>query len=188
MYWNELNKKHKILGNYCQTELGHGSDVMALKTTATFDKATDEFIINTPDLTAYKMWPGDLGRFTTHAAVTAKLIIDGEPRGIHFFIVPLRDVNTFKHLPGVKTGDLGPKIGYTTKDNGYACFDNVRIPRLNMLMGLAEVDKEGNFNIVRDMRVLYSTMLYIRTIISTSVSNFLSAALQVSIRYACVRK
>jgi hypothetical protein len=55
-------------------------------------------------------------------------------------------------------------------------------------MGLAEVDKEGNFNIVRDMRVLYSTMLYIRTIISTSVSNFLSAALQVSIRYACVRK
>lgn len=91
--------------------------------------------------------------------------------------MPLRDVNTFKHLPGVKTGDLGPKIGYTTKDNGWACFDNVRIPRENMLMGLAEVSREGEFSIVRDMRVLYSTMLYIRTIICTSVSNFLSAAL-----------
>jgi acyl-CoA oxidase len=103
-------------------------------------------------------------------------------------MVPLRDLNTFKHLPGVKTGDLGPKFGYTSKDNGYATFDNVRIPRDYMLMGLCSVDKEGNFEILRDLRVLYSTMLYIRTLISTSVSNFLQCALQIAIRYASCRR
>jgi len=103
-------------------------------------------------------------------------------------MVPLRDLNTYKHLPGVKTGDMGPKFGYSSKDNGWAIFDNVRIPRVNMLMGLASVDKFGKFKILRDMRVLYSTMLYIRTVICASVGNFLSGALQIAIRYACVRR
>lgn len=83
---------------------------------------------------------------------------------------------------------MGPKFGYSSKDNGWAIFDNVRIPRVNMLMGLASVDKLGKFKILRDMRVLYSTMLYIRTLICTSVGNFLSGSLQIAIRYACVRR
>ena len=43
----------------------------------------------------------------------------------------------------MRTGDIGPKFGYITKDNGWAIFDNVRIPRTNMLMKMASVDKEG---------------------------------------------
>jgi acyl-CoA oxidase len=146
---------------------------MGLETTATLDMTTDEFIIHTPTPTATKFWPGELGRFTTHAALFARLVIDGNSYGIHCFMVPLRDLHTFKHFSGVKTGDLGPKVGYSTKDNGWATFNNVRIPRTNMLMGLAEVDKEGSFSIKKDMRVLYSTMLYIRMYISTGVSNYL---------------
>ena len=157
--------------------MGHGSDVAALETTATLDKNTDEFVINSPTPTSTKFWPGDLGRFSTHAACFAKLMIDGKSYGVHCFMVPLRDLDTFKHLPGVKTGDLGPKFGYTSKDNGWATFDNIRIPRDHMLMGLASVDKDGKFKILRDMRVLYSTMLFIRTLICTSVGNFLSGSL-----------
>ena len=39
---------------------------------------------------------------------------------------------THELLPGVHTGDIGPKIGYNTMDNGHASFDRVRIPRANM--------------------------------------------------------
>lgn len=65
-------KKHKILGCYAQTELGHGSNVASLETTATLDKATDEWVINSPTITSAKYWPGDLGRYTTHAVLFAR--------------------------------------------------------------------------------------------------------------------
>ena len=32
-------------------------------------------------------------------------------------------------MPGVDCGDIGPKLGGDTKDNGYTIFHNVRIPR-----------------------------------------------------------
>ena len=54
----------------------------SLETTATLDKATDEFVIHTPSITATKYWPGDLGRFTSHAIVFARLIIDGKDYGV----------------------------------------------------------------------------------------------------------
>jgi len=38
-------------------------------------------------------------------------------------MVQLRDQETWKHRPGVKTGDIGPKLGYDSKDNGWAEFD-----------------------------------------------------------------
>jgi acyl-CoA oxidase len=75
------------MGCYAQTELGHGSDVSSLETTATFDINTDEFIIQTPNIKAAKFWPGDLGNFSTHAIVFAKLLIDGNSYGVLPFIV-----------------------------------------------------------------------------------------------------
>lgn len=40
-------------------------------TTATFDKATDEFIIHTPTIKAAKYWPGELGKMANFAVVCA---------------------------------------------------------------------------------------------------------------------
>jgi acyl-CoA oxidase len=60
-------------------------------------------------------------------------------------MVQIRDFDTFKHVKGVKSGDLGPKFGYASKDNGWATFNHVRIPRTNMLMGVAELSKQGEF-------------------------------------------
>jgi hypothetical protein len=61
-YWVPAARSKKVLGCYAQTELGHGSNIQALQTTATFDPATDEFIMDTPTTQAYKWWPGTLGR------------------------------------------------------------------------------------------------------------------------------
>ena len=69
--WVPLCENLKILGCYAQTEIGHGSDVASLETTATFDEKTDEFIIHTPTPTATKWWPGDMGRMANFAVVFA---------------------------------------------------------------------------------------------------------------------
>lgn len=69
--------KARIIGNYSQTELGHGSNVRGLETEAIFDKEKDQFIIHTPKDSAAKFWPGDLGLIGTHSVVYAQLIVDG---------------------------------------------------------------------------------------------------------------
>ena len=129
-----------ILGCYAQTELGHGSNVQGLETTATLDLKTDEWVINTPSIKAAKFWPGGLGITATHAVVFAKMIIDGNVHGVQPFIAPIRSLETHHLFDGVEAGDIGPKIGYNTMDNGYLSFDNYRIPRENLLSRLSYVD------------------------------------------------
>jgi acyl-CoA oxidase len=68
---------------------------------------------------------------------------------------------------------MGPKLGYTSKDNGWARFDHVRIPRTDMFMGVSAVNKEGEFEILGDLRVLYSIMMNIRLLIVKESSFFL---------------
>jgi acyl-CoA oxidase len=36
-------------------------------------------------------------------------------------------------MPGIECGDMGPKLGYVGKDNGWMTMKDVRIPRSNML-------------------------------------------------------
>lgn len=143
--WVHLAQSLRLTGAYAQTELGHGSDVAGLQTTATFDETTDEFIIHTPSITATKFWPGELGLFASHAIVFAKLIIDGNKFGVHPFLVQLRDTQTWKLIKGVKAGDIGPKIGYHSKNNGWCSFDNVRIPRDQMMMKYTKVERDRTF-------------------------------------------
>lgn len=82
-----------ILGCYLQTELGHGSNVSKLETTATFIPATQEFEIHSPTLTSTKWWIGALGKTSTHGVVQAKLLLPGgQDVGPHLFFVQLRDM------------------------------------------------------------------------------------------------
>ena len=80
---NHLN----VIGCYAQTELGHGSNVEGLETTATFDMEKDEFIINTPTVKATKFWPGSLGVFANHAIVFARCIVGESDYGVQPYLV-----------------------------------------------------------------------------------------------------
>mmetsp|Transcript_22926 Transcript_22926/g.35311 ORF Transcript_22926/g.35311 Transcript_22926/m.35311 type:complete len:420 (-) Transcript_22926:426-1685(-) len=186
--WLPLAKDMKIMGAYAQTELGHGSDVASLETLATLDKETDEFVIHTPDNKAIKWWPGDIGLFCSHAIVFAKMVVDGNAIGTMPFFVQLRDVKTWKPAKGIELGDMGPKLGYTSKSNGYARFEQVRIPRENLLSRYVSVDKEGNFSIEGDPRMLYSVMMDIRLQLVQHSGATLARAALITLRYSAVRR
>jgi alkylation response protein AidB-like acyl-CoA dehydrogenase len=52
--------------------------------------------------------------------------------------VPIRSLENHMPLPGVTVGDIGPKLGTDSNDNGYLRLDHVRVPRDHMLMGFAK--------------------------------------------------
>ena len=137
-YWTinkGVDKLRGIYGCFGMTELAHGSNVQGIETTATFDKETDEFVINTPHIGATKWWIGGAAHSATHCTVYARLKVNGKDYGVKTFVVPLRDSN-HDLMPGVTVGDIGAKMGRDGIDNGWIQFSNVRIPRFNMLQNM----------------------------------------------------
>lgn len=59
----EDNEKAKIGGCFALTEVAHGSNAKGMRTTATYDPATKQFIIHSADFEAAKFWVGSLGEF-----------------------------------------------------------------------------------------------------------------------------
>lgn len=88
--WLPKAQKLEVIGTYAQTELGHGTFVRGLETTATFDGDRQEFILHSPTLTSTKWWPGGLAKTATHGVVMARLIIGTRDYGPHAFMAQVR--------------------------------------------------------------------------------------------------
>jgi len=193
--WLPLAKSYRILGAYVQTELGHGSNVRALETTATFNAGDDSFVIDTPSVSATKWWPGGLGKTATHCILHARLILPkggggaSVDMGVHAFFVQLRDLNTHNPLPGATLGDIGPKLGFNSIDNGFASFKNLKVPRFNLLAGVAVVHADGTYERVRGgEKRMYGSMLDVRANIVSGAAKALAKACTISVRYSIARK
>ncbi len=189
--WLPLAQNFQILCAYAQTELGHGSNVRALETTARYDPTTQSFVLHSPRRESMKFWPGGLGKTSTHAIVLARLLLGAQDLGIHSFIVQLRDVQDHSPLPGVTLGDIGPKLGFMSVDNGFLVFNHHRIPRDNMLMGLMEVTPEGQYRKKKGdgaEKILYGAMLDVRAGLVERGGATLARALTIAVRYSAVRK
>ncbi|XP_068119873.1 peroxisomal acyl-coenzyme A oxidase 1 isoform X3 [Hyperolius riggenbachi] len=176
-----------VIGTYAQSELGHGTHLRGLETTATYDPSTQEFILNSPTVTSIKWWPGGLGKTANHAVVLAQLYTQGECKGLHAFIVPIRQMGTHEPLPGVTVGDIGPKFGFDEIDNGFLSFNKFRIPRENMLMKFAKVEPDGTYVKPLSDKLTYGTMVFIRSMIVGDSARSLARACTIAIRYSAVR-
>jgi acyl-CoA oxidase len=134
-----------IPGAFAMTETGHGSDVAAIGTTATYDPETEEFVIHTPFRGAWKDYLGNAALHGKAATVFAQLITGGVNYGVHCFFVPLRDEEG-NFLPGIGGEDDGVKGGLNGIDNGRLHFDNVRVPRENLLNRYGDVAPDGSYS------------------------------------------
>lgn len=185
--WVPLAEKNKIIGTYAQTELGHGTFVRGLETTATYDPNTKEFVLHSPTVTSTKWWPGGLGKTSNVAIVMAQLYTQGKCYGPHPFFVQLRDFNTHRSLPGVVLGEIGPRLGINSQDNGYLRFDHYRIPRTNLLMRHSQVLEDGSYVKPIHNKLSYGTMVWTRVVIAHSCCKRLACAVTIATRYSAVR-
>ena len=134
----------ELLGCFAMTELGHGSNVMGLRTTATYDIDSGELVVHTPDEGARKEWIGNAAAHATMATVFAQLLVGDEAHGVHAVLVPIRD-DQGQALKGVRLGDCGHKLGLNGVDNGRIWFDQVRVPKQNLLGRFATIDEQGRY-------------------------------------------
>lgn len=187
--WLPLIENYQIIGTYAQTEMGHGTFVRGLETTATYDPRSQNFYLHSPTLTAAKWWPGALGHVVTHAVVLARLVTLGKDYGIHPFIVQLRSLEDHSVLPGRKLGSIGPKMSLNNIDNGYLLFNNVQIPRENMLMKYSQVSPEGLYRKKGGSEKLtYIAMVEVRANLAYYSAVGLAKACTIAIRYSAVRR
>jgi acyl-CoA oxidase len=135
----------RLPGAFAMTETGHGSDVAAIGTTATYDPETEEFVLHTPFRGAWKDYLGNAALHGKAATVFAQLITGGVNYGVHCFFVPLRD-DDGAFLPGIGGEDDGVKGGLNGIDNGRLHFDHVRIPRENLLNRYGDVAADGTYS------------------------------------------
>lgn len=188
--WIPKAEHFEIFGSYAQTELGHGSNVKGIETTATFDKTTDEFIINSPTLSSTKYWIGTTGVWATHSIVVAKLIIDGRHFGNHLFLTQIRDLETQRLMPGCEIYELGPKAfqGMLGTDNGAMQFHNVRVPRSQMLARNAQVLRDGTYIKPQNQKHSYGSMVTVRALMAEITGWDLLKAVAVAFHYTAFRK
>jgi len=119
----------------CITEPGCGSDSSAVKTTATLDPETNEWIINGEKIfitggdkaQAYVVW-ATLDRSRGKLAVKS-------------FVVE-------RDRPGVTLTKLEHKMGIRASDTAAVVFENVRIPYDNIL-GSPQIEQEAGFKASR---------------------------------------
>jgi acyl-CoA oxidase len=181
----------RVLGCFAMTETGHGSNVQALGTVATYDGSTDEFVITTPDDASRKDYIGNAAEHAALAVVFAQLEVDGEAHGVHAFVVPIRRDREL--LPGVRVEDDGLKMGLNGVDNGRIWFDGVRIPRDNLLNRFADVTSDGRYvssidNPDKRFFTMLGTLVQGRVCVSGAGINAAKVALTLAVRYAVRRR
>jgi acyl-CoA dehydrogenase len=116
---------HPIWGAMAITEANAGSDAAAIQTTARFDSATDEWVLNGTKIfcTAGEGASQVEGGFVVVWATLDKSLGRG---GIKSFVVPAK-------TPGMRLVGLEKKLGIRASDTATLVFEDCRVPSGNLL-------------------------------------------------------
>ncbi len=177
----------ELMGCFAMSETGHGSNVAALGTFATYDLDSDEFVIETRGEQANKDYIGNAAKHAELAVVFAQLVVADTNQGVHAFVVPVR--RDGKICDGVRVEDDGLKMGLNGVDNGRIWFDGVRIPRTALLNRFADVSPSGVYssdieNPSRRFFTMLGTLIQGRVCVGGGGINAAKVALAVAVKYA----
>jgi acyl-CoA dehydrogenase len=150
------------MGAFCLTEPGAGSDVAAMATTATLDG--DRYILNG---TKTFITNGSVANLYTVFATRDKRL---HHKGIAGFIVPA-------DAPGVSHGKKFDKMGQRASDTAEVIFDEVRLPRTNLL----GQEDEG-------FKIAMVTLDRTRPMIAAMSVGLARAAMEAAVQYAKARQ
>ncbi|GAB4100022.1 acyl-CoA dehydrogenase [Sinomonas halotolerans] len=183
----------EVPGAFAMTEIGHGSDVASIATTAAYDPEAQEFVINTPFRAAWKDYLGNAAKDGLAAVVFAQLIVKGVNHGVHAFYVPIRDPQTKECLPGIRSEDDGIKGGLNGIDNGRLAFEDVRVPRTNLLDRYGHVSEDGTYTSPiaspgRRFFTMLGTLVQGRVSLDGAAVAASKLALTAAVRYAAERR
>jgi alkylation response protein AidB-like acyl-CoA dehydrogenase len=115
------------VASFCSSEPDAGSDVGAMRTRATYDEASDEWVIN-----GTKTWATNGGIADIHV-VTAVVEPELRTRGQASFIVP-------PGTKGLSQGQLFHKHGIRASHTAEVVLDQVRVPGSCLLGGKEKLD------------------------------------------------
>ncbi|TFK50231.1 acyl-CoA dehydrogenase NM domain-like protein [Heliocybe sulcata] len=122
---------YRLTGQYCLTEVGHGLDAISLETTAT-QMPDGRFLLRTPHDRAAKFMPPTAPcGIPCVAIVFARLVVNGEDRGIRPFVVRLHDGTTMNE--GVICKPLPLRGGGHPVQHSITYFHDVPLPQTALL-------------------------------------------------------
>lgn len=179
-------------GCFAMTEIGHGSNVRELETTATYDPDTDTFVVHTPSESARKIYIGNAAAHGRLATYFAQLVVGQEQHGVHAFLVPIRNADG-SLCQGVSIEDNGVKMGLNGVDNGSIALDHVRIPRENLLNRFGDVDENGRYHseissATRRFFAMLATLVGGRVSVAKGALSSAKVGLAIAIRYSAKRR
>jgi acyl-CoA dehydrogenase len=150
------------IASFCLTEPSNGSDAAGIRTT--IKEGGDDFVIN-----GEKMWITNAGHadlFVVYGTLDPEL----KHKGITAAIVPAG-------TPGIVVGKKEDKMGHRSSDTRGVRFDNVRIPKENIL------GKPGEA-----WSIAMKTLDHSRPLVASSAVGGAQRAMDLSVEYAKERK
>jgi acyl-CoA oxidase len=182
----------ELPGCFAMTETDHGSNVRDIETVAAYDPDRREFVVHTPHAGARKDYIGNAALHGRLAVVFAQLVSGTARHGVHAFLIPIRDEKG-EVMPGVTIEDCGLKVGLNGVDNGRIGFDQVRIPRENLLDRYGGITEGGQYTSSiespgRRFFTMLGTLVAGRISIACASLSAARSGLAIAVRYTSRRR